>query len=145
MSKNIGRWGLFGAGAILLDQLSKVAVFALPESTIATLGFVHFKNQYFAFGLPVPTGLMFGIYIIVLFLCSRHIVLQWVRQTRFERLGWVLILAGGVSNVVERAIRGSVRDFIPLLHGVFNIADIYILCGIGILLVVEFKQKTIKT
>lgn len=55
--------------------------------------------------------------------------------------GYALIAAGGVSNWVDRArFNGSVVDFMnmgigPLRTGIFNVADIYILVGIGIVLI----------
>lgn len=63
---------------------------------------------------------------------------------RFRWDGWLLmgtslVLAGGASNWVDRVIRGSVVDFInvgvgPLRTGIFNVADVAILLGVGILL-----------
>ena len=63
---------------------------------------------------------------------------------RFRWHGWVLIgtglvLAGGASNWVDRAIRGSVVDFInvgvgSLRTGIFNVADLAIMLGAVVLL-----------
>src|SRR5262245_32148768 len=56
--------------------------------------------------------------------------------------GWVgmplvgasLVLAGGISNLVDRLVRGSVVDFMnigigPVRTGIFNIADVAIMLG----------------
>ena len=50
----------------------------------------------------------------------------------------VLTFAGALSNVVERIVLGSVRDFIYIIFyhwvGVYNLADGYIIAGIILLL-----------
>jgi signal peptidase II len=53
-------------------------------------------------------------------------------------LGVVLLVAGGASNCVDRVLRGSVVDFLnvgigPLRTGVFNVADVAIMVGAGLL------------
>jgi signal peptidase II len=52
-------------------------------------------------------------------------------------VGLALYLAGGASNMVDRVVRGSVIDFMnvgvgPLRTGIFNVADVAILVGVGI-------------
>jgi signal peptidase II len=63
--------------------------------------------------------------------------------------GWTLVglsvfVAGGASNWVDRVAWGSVIDFInvgvgPLRTGIFNVADVAIMLGVGILLVEELR------
>ena len=52
-----------------------------------------------------------------------------------ERAGWLIIIASGLSNLIDRLIWGGVWDWIvyPVLNVVGNIADI--LLGIGVLIV----------
>jgi len=50
-----------------------------------------------------------------------------------------LIIAGSVSNLIDRAVYGGVVDFVLLSYGtmswpVFNIADVAIVMGVGLLL-----------
>jgi signal peptidase II len=63
--------------------------------------------------------------------------------------GWTLVglsvfVAGGASNWVDRVALGSVVDFInvgvgPLRTGIFNVADVAIMLGVGILLIEELR------
>jgi signal peptidase II len=56
--------------------------------------------------------------------------------------GWALVgvtlfVAGGASNWIDRVARGSVVDFLnvgigPLRTGIFNVADVAILAGAGL-------------
>ena len=52
-------------------------------------------------------------------------------------VGLAFYFAGGASNLVDRVMRGSVIDFLnvgvgPLRTGIFNVADMAILLGVGI-------------
>jgi signal peptidase II len=67
------------------------------------------------------------------------------RLTGWPLLGLTLFLAGGMSNWVDRAVHGSVVDFInvglgPLRTGIFNVADVAIMLGAAILFVAELSR-----
>lgn len=52
-------------------------------------------------------------------------------------LGAALIVSGGASNWIDRVATGSVVDFLnvgigPLRTGIFNVADVAILVGVGL-------------
>jgi signal peptidase II len=62
------------------------------------------------------------------------IVAMWLaarkRASRTEHIGFALVLAGALGNVVDRAMRGYVVDFIHLTRWpVFNVADIAVVAG----------------
>jgi len=49
----------------------------------------------------------------------------------------VLILSGGIGNLIDRALNGQVVDYINLLFvrfAVFNFADICVCVGVGLLI-----------
>lgn len=61
---------------------------------------------------------------------------SWPRRTL---LGVALLVGGGVSNLLDRIIHGAVIDFMnvgigPLRTGIFNVADMAIMLGVGIVL-----------
>jgi signal peptidase II len=63
-------------------------------------------------------------------------VFQW---SRLGRVGFVMFLAGGVSNLVDRIALGTVIDFLnigigPVRTGIFNVADVAIMLGTAMLL-----------
>lgn len=52
-----------------------------------------------------------------------------------ERLGLASVIAGALGNLVDRVGRGYVVDFIHVTHWpVFNVADIAVTVGVGLLL-----------
>jgi len=51
-----------------------------------------------------------------------------------EHAGFAMVIAGALGNGIDRFQRGHVIDFIHLHHWpVFNLADVLVLCGIGLL------------
>lgn len=63
-------------------------------------------------------------------------------------IGYAIIAGGGISNWLDRAFRdGSVVDFMnmgigtSLRTGIFNVADVAILIGIGLLLIYNKKPE----
>ena len=62
------------------------------------------------------------------------LLLRESREPGLRRLALVLVLAGAIGNYVDRIVRGYVVDFVHVHHWpVFNVADIYITAGFGIL------------
>lgn len=63
-----------------------------------------------------------------------------------EVIGFGLIFAGGIGNLVDRIVNGYVVDFIApqfIDFPTFNIADVGITCGIVIVLI-AFAHKQLK-
>ena len=56
------------------------------------------------------------------------------RATRAQHVGFALVVAGALGNVVDRALRGCVIDFIHLTRWpIFNVADIAVVAGMVLL------------
>jgi signal peptidase II len=67
------------------------------------------------------------------------------RWSGLRAFGVALLVGGGSSNWIDRAIHGSVVDFMnvglgPLRTGVFNVADVAIMAGVGMLIAAEFRK-----
>ena len=61
------------------------------------------------------------------------------RSSGLTFIGCALIWAGGISNLINRIVQGSVVDFMNIglgavRTGIFNVADISIMVGTGLLL-----------
>ena len=62
------------------------------------------------------------------------------------QLGICFLIGGGIGNIYDRIIYGSVTDFMHIdfgifRTGVFNVADVSIMFGIGILILHNIKTK----
>ncbi len=69
---------------------------------------------------------------------------QW---SRLAKVGLVMFVAGGLSNLIDRVAMGSVVDFLnigigPIRTGIFNIADVAIMAGIALLLVEHWRRPS---
>ena len=61
-------------------------------------------------------------------------------------IGFSLIIGGGVGNIFDRIVYGSVTDFLYLNFkffktGIFNIADLSVTIGMILILISSFKKK----
>jgi signal peptidase II len=75
-----------------------------------------------------------------LLLIALVVVARRQRWPRLAQLGVAFFVAGGVSNLVDRALHGAVVDFLnvgigPLRTGIFNVADMAIMLGAGLFVV----------
>lgn len=164
-------------GQVVIDQWTKqLAISHLKDTpTLFYLGDL-FRLQYatnegafLSLGASLPPGarywlLTIGVGLLLLGLAVYSLFSEVIWKTKLDRVqvaAYSLIASGGFSNWVDRArFEGSVVDFMnlglgslrigdfPLRTGVFNVADLAILGGIGILFVhgwiEEKKQKSAK-
>ena len=113
------------------------------------LAYVQNAGGFLSLGADLPETLRVSLFvgataILLLALVAYGIRLRWRGWAAF---GLALFVAGGVSNWVDRVLHGSVIDFInvgvgPLRTGVFNVADVAIMLGVGIVLVSEFTRPS---
>lgn len=125
---------------IIIDQIVKVIVVKkeskLPVQIInKILKFTYCENRGVAFSLGEGKVTLFIIINIILI--SLLIVFYEMNKKRFNLFGKIcvtLTLAGGISNLIDRIVRGFVVDFIDVSDfvdfAVFNVADIFITCGV---------------
>ena len=93
--------------------------------------------------LPVRTALFsIGTAVLLIIMVGVAIRLHWPDGALF---GLALFAAGGASNLLDRVMRGSVIDFMnvglgPLRTGIFNVADMAIMLGTGILVFASYRS-----
>ena len=126
---------------LLADQLSKSAVRhsidpGEERSFLPGVQLVNTRNHGVAFGFLPGSHLAVTILIGVALL----VLLAYFARHSSRRLMWLptgMLLGGALGNIVDRAVQGSVTDFIKLPLGwpPFNIADAAITFGILVLLV----------
>ena len=109
---------------IFLDQLTKV--FVTNKNLVTTC------NRGFAFGLGTGPLNIFLVILVVL-VCGYN---YRDEKDKIRRFGYLLIIGGGTSNLIDRTIRGCVVDFIDFkVWPSFNLADAAITVGVAILVV----------
>ena len=124
---------------IVIDQISKFYIVENIGKEIKNiipnvLNFTYVENRGGAFGVGQNSTMMFVLVnIIILGIIIRFMMIQKDRIDRKTQVILSMILAGGISNLIDRIVRGFVLDFIdfsPIISfPVFNIADILIVIG----------------
>lgn len=85
--------------------------------------------------------------IIIIYLLLKFLIKNYNKLIDIVKLFIVMIISGGVSNLMDRIFRGYVVDYIDInqiiKYPVFNIADMSIVIGMA-LLIGYIIIKTIK-
>lgn len=127
--------------AFFADRLSKrwaAAYLAVhgPTKFNTYLTLQETYNKGIAFGLfqgigPYVGWLTVGVVVVFLIYLYQVPQDQWI-----TRIGIAVLIGGALGNLVDRIFVGEVLDFIetPFRQGVFNIADVMIYVGMGLML-----------
>jgi signal peptidase II len=124
--------------------------FATQSFVADTLRFEYAENRGAFLGLgedwpsPVRTAI-FGIANALLLLGLPVMAMRY-RWPSAALLGLALFVAGGASNLLDRITHGFVIDFMnvgigPLRTGIFNVADMAIMLGAGILVLEGYRSE----
>tara|TARA_Y100001970_G_scaffold292846_1_gene436131 strand:+ start:5430 stop:5885 length:456 start_codon:yes stop_codon:yes gene_type:complete len=115
------------------------------------LEITHIHNYGISFGLL--SGLISKEIIIIISLIITSIIFYLYIKSfdKIEKWGLLIIIAGAISNIVDRALNDYVLDFIHLQYNnyywpAFNFADIYITIGVLLILykvVIDLKKNKI--
>lgn len=134
------------------DQATKQLVRArLPEAvTYSFFGDVfrlqHMQNHgaFLSLGDTLSGPARFAVFTLAVAVALAAMVVYLVRKrdlTAFDVVAFSLIAGGGVGNLIDRVLyAGGVTDFLnlgigPVRTGIFNVADIAIMLGAGMLVV----------
>ena len=133
---------------VLLDQVIKQVVeraldLGVPVPVWGPLHWLHARNTGIAFSWLGNVGpwalvaLSGAVLLLMLVLYART-----PRAHRLARAGFVLVVAGAIGNLIDRALLGYVTDYV-FLHwrgwsfAVFNLADALITVGAALVLLDE--------
>ena len=151
MRRSTLNYWLLALAVFVIDRITKLwAVTYCADRMVV--------NQYCSFELMFNRGVSCGLLhssderqfiLVTLVVVSLIALLVWYTYDRllFRTfiLGETLVLAGAVSNLVDRIFYKGVVDFIALsawgydFH-VFNVADVCIVLGVAIMLVEGFRE-----
>lgn len=129
-----------------LDQLAKYLIqanFALNSSVPLIDGIFHItyiQNSGAAFSLfQNKTGFLIAMQLIVITIVFGYLVMRRKKEHWCMLLSLSLIIAGGLGNLIDRAMYGYVIDFLDMrFWPIFNVADISVCVGCGLLVLYMF-------
>ena len=140
---------------IVFDQLTKMwavdtLVFGEPVAVMPNLNWTLAYNYGAAFSFLADMGGWQRWFFAALALVVSTVLLVWLsklpNKLTTETWGINLVLGGAIGNVIDRFLEGRVTDFIDFYIGTwhyatFNIADIAITIGAGLLILSELVLK----
>jgi signal peptidase II len=144
---------------ISCDQISKMIVRGqISEdeeiSIIAnhlTLTRVENTGAFLSLGSELP-ALMKSIILSFIPIVAITLALVYIfRERQLSRMtlaGYAFVIGGGIGNLFDRVWYGSVTDFVHIDFGlfetgIFNMADVSIMMGIGFLIINTIRKKSI--
>lgn len=129
---------------VILDQLTKMwAIMEAPCYILPILNFVMAPNPGITFGLfpRIYPGIIWTFSILVMLYVLWELL---IARVRLERVAYSFILGGAIGNLIDRFRLGYVVDFLDFHLGSwhypwpFNVADSFIVIGIGLLIFFHF-------
>ncbi|MGC4123095.1 MAG: signal peptidase II [Myxococcales bacterium] len=151
--RNIALAAAFSALGLWLDQWSKGwAAARLPGNPLeviqGALSFVYVENRNAAFGLgnQLPDSAKVWVLIGLTSALTLALVVAMLRSEDLpSQVGFAMTICGAVGNIVDRVRFGYVRDFIYWHGGFqwpnFNVADMLVCVGVGVLVVLGGRKK----
>lgn len=145
---NVLAWA---APVLALDQLSKAAISARLLLYEQVTPFPALESL-FTFTLTHNTGGAFSVFpgagnlLVITGLITISVILYYAAalppEQRAQRAALGILLGGALGNLVDRLRQGYVVDFLHV-HGlpVFNLADIGIVGGVGLLLLLTWRRE----
>lgn len=138
---------------LAIDQLSKALIrIYLPEGkpplSLGGFGEIHqVRNPGTAFGIIQGRSWPLFLVSVVVFFLLLVVLWRWGRRDSILfQVGLGLIIGGAVGNIIDRVSLGAVVDFIDLgfwpmtKWPIFNLADLAIVIGVGITMVMVIKE-----
>jgi lipoprotein signal peptidase len=122
---------------VILDRLTKYLALDSPHLfENPKLYFIPLNSVSWLFLI----GIVLGLFLFLFFE-------SWQRKDFLLMTGFSLIILGGLSNFLDRIIFGYVIDWLRIFFlpiSVFNLADLMIIGGVIILLVVSLRILSTK-
>ncbi len=105
-----------------------------------------YQNPGIAFGIPLPAWLFFLLLCLILIVLGYFLREYYQKKDGIAFFALILILAGALSNIIDRFRFGYVIDYLNLAFWpVFNLADVMVVVGVIILLVKGMRKSNINS
>jgi signal peptidase II len=140
-------------GTVVFDQVTKVIArdqltgkFLTYLADTIRLQLTENTGAFLSLGAdmdPTSRMLIFTVGIGIFLVATIWMLVRNSKMNQWTTVSLSLIVAGGIGNLIDRAYKGSVTDFMNigigwLRTGVFNVADLAIMAGIFIMLLASY-------
>jgi signal peptidase II len=126
--------------------LAKTSIRSFLADTVR-LEYGENTGGFLSLGANLPAAARTSVFVIgtgLALLFAAWVVVR-APMSGWTILGLSLFMGGGASNWIDRVTRGSVIDFLnvglgSLRTGIFNLADVAIMFGAGIVAITELRR-----
>ena len=133
------------------DQLIKLWAVQVLEPVGAMPLIPHVVELRFVLNPGMAFSLLSGkqLFLIAATGAALLLVAYWLffrsRGRKLQQAALILVLGGGIGNLIDRVLNGEVVDYINLLFmrfAVFNFADICVCVGVALWVLVILLEET---
>ena len=136
---------------ILLDQAVKgyvvkeIPLGGMRRFIPKVVSLTYLKNSGAAFSMLENQQWFFTIITLIAMGAAFVYLYRHIKGSIWLLLGLTLIISGGIGNFIDRLRQGFVVDMFHLdfmNFAIFNVADIYLTVGVGLLLIYLLREES---
>ena len=136
---------------ILLDQAVKgyvvkeIPLGGMRRFIPKVVSLTYLKNSGAAFSMLENQQWFFTIITLIAMGAAFVSLYRHIKGSIWLLLGLTLIISGGIGNFIDRLRQGFVVDMFHLdfmNFAIFNVADIYLTIGVGLLLIYILREES---
>ena len=136
---------------ILLDQAVKgyvvkeIPLGGMRRFIPKVVSLTYLKNSGAAFSMLENQQWFFAIITLIAMGAAFVYLYRHIKGSLWLLLGLTLIISGGIGNFIDRVRQGFVVDMFHLdfmNFAIFNVADIYLTVGVGLLLIYILSEES---
>ena len=136
---------------ILLDQAVKgyvvkeIPLGGMRRFIPKVVSLTYLKNSGAAFSMLENQQWFFAIITLIAMGAAFVYLYRHIKGSIWLLLGLTLIISGGIGNFIDRLRQGFVVDMFHLdfmNFAIFNVADIYLTVGVGLLLIHILREES---
>jgi signal peptidase II len=102
-----------------------------------------YKNYHLIFNFKIPTIFLYSLISLTLLILLIFLIKEYYAKNTFFIFCLSLIVVGAISNLIDRLLFGYVVDFLSFFdYSIFNLADVYIFAGVGLILIKLLNKST---
>ena len=136
---------------IILDQAVKgyvvkeIPLGGMRRFIPKVVSLTYLKNSGAAFSMLENQQWFFTIITLIAMGAAFVYLYRHIKGSIWLLLGLTLIISGGIGNFIDRLRQGFVVDMFHLdfmNFAIFNVADIYLSSGVGLLLIYLLREES---
>lgn len=136
---------------IILDQAVKgyvvkeIPLGGMRRFIPKVVSLTYLKNSGAAFSMLENQQWFFTIITLIAMGAAFVYLYRHINGSIWLLLGLTLIISGGIGNFIDRLCQGFVVDMFHLdfmNFAIFNVADIYLSIGVGLLLIYLLREES---